>query len=84
VNKAGNGRVAVIQFHGVPETEHPWVHTSQELFEQYMQYLHEIGCKAIALRDLPRFVNTQVIPADPWEIINLRRRLLSVGAREHL
>ncbi len=41
------------------------------------------GGKAIALRDLPRFVNTQAIPADPWEIIKLRRRLISAGAREH-
>jgi peptidoglycan/xylan/chitin deacetylase (PgdA/CDA1 family) len=82
VNKAGSGQVAVIQFHGVPETEHPWVHTPPELFKQYMRYLREIGSKVIALRDLPRFVNMEVIPVDPWEIINLRRRLLSQGAEE--
>jgi peptidoglycan/xylan/chitin deacetylase (PgdA/CDA1 family) len=72
VNKARDGRIAVIQFHGVPETEHPWVHTTQELFEQYMRYLHESGCQVIALRDLRRFVDIKAAPADPWEIINLR------------
>ena len=76
VNKAKDGRIAVIQLHGVPETEHPWVHTTQELFEQYMRYLHDSGCQVIALRDLRRFVDINVKPADPWEVINSRRKLI--------
>lgn len=31
VSKAKDGRIAVLQFHGVPEGEHPWVNTTRAL-----------------------------------------------------
>jgi peptidoglycan-N-acetylglucosamine deacetylase len=33
--QATNGRIAVLQFHGVPDHEHPWVHTPPERFATY-------------------------------------------------
>ena len=79
VGKARNGRIAVIQFHGVPEIEHPWVHTPAELFEQYMQYLQANGYRAIALRDLARYIDPAVAPADRMAIIHLRQKMLSLS-----
>ena len=72
VRQAHAGRIAVLQFHGVPEGEHPWVHTPRERFEEYMKYLYDEGYKVIALRDLARFVDHQRRPRDPWEVIRLR------------
>ena len=34
-----DGKVVVLQFHGVPDTVHPWVNTPPEMFRQYMLYL---------------------------------------------
>ena len=74
VMRAKRGQIAVIQFHGVPEGEHPWVHTPQERFEQYMAWLHEQGYEAIALRDLARYVDPNQAPADPVAIIEARKK----------
>ena len=52
VAKAGNGRIAVMTFHGVPDVKHPWVNTDPKKFEAYMKHLKETGCRVIALRDL--------------------------------
>jgi peptidoglycan/xylan/chitin deacetylase (PgdA/CDA1 family) len=52
VAKAGNGKIAVMTFHGVPDIKHPWVNTDPEKFEAYMQHLKDSGCRVIALRDL--------------------------------
>ena len=43
VSQAANGKIAILQFHGVPDVEHPWVHTPPERFEEYMKYLHDEG-----------------------------------------
>ena len=43
VEQARRGRIAVLQFHGVPDRAHPWVHTPPEQFEAYMKYLAENG-----------------------------------------
>lgn len=56
VSMARDGKVAVIQFHGVPEGEHPWVDVKREGFEAFMNYLHEHDFTVIALRDLARYV----------------------------
>jgi peptidoglycan/xylan/chitin deacetylase (PgdA/CDA1 family) len=77
VGMARDGRIAVLQFHGVPEGEHPWVDTPRERFEQYMQYLHDGGFRVIALRDLARYVDPKVVPDDPWAVI--RRRIGRTG-----
>ena len=74
VSQAKNGKIAILQFHGEPDREHPWVHTPPERFEEYMKYLHDEGFKAIALRDLARYVDWRQKPDDPWKIIEQRKR----------
>jgi peptidoglycan-N-acetylglucosamine deacetylase len=71
---ARDGRIAVLQFHGVPDRDHPWVHTPPELFEQYLQHLKDAGCRVIALRDLARYVDSKSWPTDPTAVIEERRR----------
>src|SRR5437764_142360 len=56
VEQARHGRVAVLQFHGVPDTAHGWVNTSREQFEQYMKYLADNGYTVVALRDLAKCI----------------------------
>jgi peptidoglycan-N-acetylglucosamine deacetylase len=74
--QARDGTIAVIQFHGAPDVEHPWVHTPPERFEEYMKYLHDEGFTVIALRDLERYVDWRQKPADPWKIIEERKRAI--------
>ena len=73
VGQARAGRVAVLQFHGVPEGEHPWVHTPRERFEEYMAFLHREGFKVIALRELARYVDETSPPVDPTAPIRRRQ-----------
>jgi peptidoglycan/xylan/chitin deacetylase (PgdA/CDA1 family) len=79
--QAVNGRIAIIQFHGAPDLEHPWVHTPPERFEAYMKYLADGGFKAIALRDLARYVDWRQRPADAWEIIERRKQEMQKSGR---
>jgi len=74
VLQAKQGRVAVLQFHGVPEGEHPWVHTPQEQFEKYMRYLYLNKCKVIAVRDLAKYVDTTQTIDNPWAIVRKRQQ----------
>jgi peptidoglycan/xylan/chitin deacetylase (PgdA/CDA1 family) len=71
--QAKNGKIAVLQFHGVPDREHPWVNTPPELFSQYMKYLHDNGYQAVALRDLARYVDADGAPADAFAVIERRK-----------
>ncbi len=77
VSQAKNGKIAILQFHGAPDVEHPWVNTASERFEEYMKYLHDQGFQAIAVRDLARYVDWRQKPDDPWQIIEQRKRSLS-------
>ena len=52
LDQAKDGKVAVLTFHGVPDLEHPWVHTAPDVFETYVAYLSEQGHSVVALRDL--------------------------------
>jgi peptidoglycan/xylan/chitin deacetylase (PgdA/CDA1 family) len=79
VEQARAGKIAVLQFHGVPDRAHPWVHTSPEKFEQYMGYLARENYQVIALRDLARFVDPEVAPQDPLGIIRDRQALRAQG-----
>jgi peptidoglycan/xylan/chitin deacetylase (PgdA/CDA1 family) len=74
VSQAVKGRIAILQFHGAPDVEHPWVHTPPERFEEYMKYLHDEGFKAIAMRDLAKYVDWTQKPADPWRVIEQRKK----------
>ena len=72
-DQARDGRIAVLQFHGVPDREHPWVHTRPDRFEEFMRYLHTNAFKVIALRDLARYVDPEQSPADPLAIVEKRK-----------
>lgn len=74
--QARDGRVAVLQFHGAPDTAHNWVSTEQQNFEAYMHYLATHEFKVIALRDLSNYVGTQIEPADAMAVIQERQKLL--------
>jgi peptidoglycan/xylan/chitin deacetylase (PgdA/CDA1 family) len=76
VNQARHGRIAVLQFHGVPDTAHDWVNTSRERFESFMKYLADEKFQVIALRDLAKYVDPNVTPQDPWGVIKDRQKLL--------
>jgi peptidoglycan/xylan/chitin deacetylase (PgdA/CDA1 family) len=76
-SQAKNGKIAIIQFHGAPDVEHSWVHTPPERFAEYMKYLHDERFTVIALRDLAKHVDWQRAPADPWQIIEQRKKSLA-------
>lgn|GEM_PF-429016 len=57
VSQAKDGRIAILQFHGVPDTAHHWVSTPPEQFEAFMKYLSLNEFKVIALRDLAQYVD---------------------------
>ena len=73
VEQAQQGRVAILQFHGAPDTAHNWVSTEQQNFESYMSYLATHQYKVIALRDLARYEGTDRTPNDPMNIIRARQ-----------
>lgn len=56
LDQAKDGYITVLTFHGVPDLEHPWVHTEPEAFETYMEYLFNNGFSVIALRDLSDYI----------------------------
>lgn len=56
--QAKDGNIVVLTIHGVPDDAHPWVTTPLDLFEEYLEYLHDNSYKVIALRDLKKYVNT--------------------------
>ena len=74
---AKQGKIAVLQFHGVPDLDHPWVNTPAGRFSDYMKYLHEGGFKVIALRDIKNYVTGIVPPSDPFAIIETRKAAIS-------
>ena len=76
VGQARQGKIAVLQFHGVPDTAHDWVNTSREQFEEYLKYLADNQYRVIALRDLTKYVDLKAAPEDPWKVIKDRQRLL--------
>jgi peptidoglycan/xylan/chitin deacetylase (PgdA/CDA1 family) len=65
VNRAYNGKIVVLQFHGVPDIVHPWVHTPVDRFKEYMVYLKENGFNVIPLKGVSAFVPEEGIPSDP-------------------
>lgn len=73
VAQARDGKIAVLQFHGVPDGEHPWVNTPRERFEKYMAWLKTEGFKVIAMRDLAPYVEGKPTPVDPLAIMEKRK-----------
>ena len=65
VDRAKDGKIAIVQFHGVPDIAHPWVHTPPEQFVKYMRYLKDGGFNVIAMRDMQVFVDITAESNDP-------------------
>lgn len=65
VAQAKDGKIAVLQFHGVPDVAHPWVNTPPELLRSCMMYLKENGYRVIAMRDLAAYYDWAHLPDDP-------------------
>jgi len=76
VDQAQLGRIAVLQFHGVPDLAHPWVHCPVARFQEFMQYLDDNRFHVIALRDLERYVDPDNAPSNPFGVIEDRKRAL--------
>ncbi len=80
VEQAKDGRIAVLQFHGVPDKAHPWVHTPEDQFRVFMKYLSLNDYKVIALRDLACYVDPQKFPESHATVVERRQRELSPSA----
>jgi peptidoglycan/xylan/chitin deacetylase (PgdA/CDA1 family) len=78
-SQARFGRIAVLQFHGVPDRAHAWVNTDPAKFEAYMHYLATNKYRVIAMRDLAKYVDPTVAPRDPQGVINDRRARLDAN-----
>jgi peptidoglycan/xylan/chitin deacetylase (PgdA/CDA1 family) len=74
VGQAKQGKIAVLQFHGVPDTAHDWVNSTKEQFETYMKYLADNKYTVIAMRDLAKYVDPSVTPKDPLGVIEERKK----------
>ncbi|QDT75717.1 polysaccharide deacetylase family protein [Lacipirellula limnantheis] len=77
VEQARYQRVAVLQFHGVPDTAHNWVDSSPRQFDAYMNYLAKNNYTVIAVRDLARYIDPDVVPSNPQQIIEDRRQSMA-------
>jgi len=62
VSQAGNGKMVVLTFHGVPDYNHSWVDTPPEIFERMMRHLSDIRATVIAMREIPRFAGAALNP----------------------
>jgi peptidoglycan-N-acetylglucosamine deacetylase len=61
ISRAEVGKAIILQFHGVPDIAHPWVHTDPVKFAQFMNYLDSTGVKVIALRDLDKYFDIEEV-----------------------
>lgn len=77
VDQAKFGRIAVLQFHGVPDTAHSWVNTSPQNFDAYMNYLAKNHFQVIAMRDLAKYVDPAVAPSKPLDVVDDRKQSLA-------
>lgn len=76
VSQARHGKIAVLQFHGVPDTAHNWVNTKKEQFEVFLKYLADEKYTVIAMRDLAKYVDPEIVPNDPFGVIEDRKKLI--------
>ena len=65
ISRARGGRVVVLQFHGVPDTDNPALSIPPERFREFLAWLKKEGCRVVALRDLADFHEPVPLPADP-------------------
>ncbi len=74
VEQAKFGRIAVLQFHGVPDMAHSWVNTSPQNFEAYMKFLATNHFTVIAMRDLAKYVDPEIAPSKPLNVVADRQQ----------
>lgn len=55
IARAEAGKAIVLQFHGVPDIAHPWVHTDPQKFRLFMDYLEQQDVRVIAMKDLDKY-----------------------------
>ncbi len=80
VDRARDGKIVVLQFHGVPDEAHPWVTTPLERFREYMAYLNQEGFRCVALREVEPYIDRAHAPDDPLaETLSRPRETASVG-----
>jgi peptidoglycan/xylan/chitin deacetylase (PgdA/CDA1 family) len=79
IERATRGRIAVLQFHGVPDKAHPWVHTPPDKFEAYMHTLGTQGYHVVAMRDLAEYVDWRVMPINAYDVIEDRQQSIAAG-----
>jgi peptidoglycan/xylan/chitin deacetylase (PgdA/CDA1 family) len=65
IAEARQDRIVVLQFHGVPDRAHPWVHTPPEMFRQYMRHLKDNGFQTLCLADVASLYDESRLPDDP-------------------
>ncbi|MEO1981960.1 MAG: polysaccharide deacetylase family protein, partial [Fuerstiella sp.] len=58
---AQDGRIAVMTFHGIPDTPHPWVSTTPAMLERYLQHLADEKCTVVALREIAKYVRVDSV-----------------------
>ena len=73
LEKSAEG-IVVLQFHGVPDAAHPWVHTPPERFRRYVDELEAQGFRCLAIRDLAlRDLDSFVDPAEVDDLLATAR-----------
>jgi peptidoglycan/xylan/chitin deacetylase (PgdA/CDA1 family) len=65
VDQAKSGKIAVLNFHGVPYPRAPWVSVEPKVFAEYMNYLRDQKCTVIAMRDLAKYVEPAALTKIP-------------------
>lgn len=79
VKQAQNGKIPILAFHGVPDTDHPWVHTDPNVFIKYMDYLRDKRYTVIAMRDLVKYIDPNAkLHEDPFQTIQPPPRKLQL------
>ncbi|MBK8504043.1 MAG: polysaccharide deacetylase family protein [Saprospiraceae bacterium] len=56
--------IPILQFHGVPDSTHPWVNTLEVDFRAYMDYLKGRNYRVISMKELETFLPDR-FPEDP-------------------
>ena len=80
IDQARLGKIAVLQFHGIPDGEHDWVSLEKHRFESFMRELARDGFTVIALRDLEKYLTPGMVPRDPLGAIEDRQRAIEAGS----
>ena len=77
--RARDGKIAVLTFHGVPDLDHPHVHTEPEIFGRFAAYLRDDDYQVVAMRDLAGYVDLSKRPQDPYGPIQRRLKAKTQG-----